>query len=340
MNRENMKNVENYFEAFLIITLIMMFLFLIKDFLVSILFASTLVFLTYNFYQKILAKTKSEDLSAFLVLFVVLLSIVLPLYVVTVELIDQTTYLMSNQEAFLEKIDLDYCSLEVCSKIKENIDTMNFDSNTILLKLGNYFINSASVFFGSVSKLLINLFIFILAFFYLLKDGEKFMKYVKRIIPMKNEYKHALFLKFRTVTSAVFINVLLIAFIQGALVGLGFWVFGLPSPLFWGVIATFFALIPVVGAAVVWVPAAIYLFVFNSYFLGIAMAVYGVVVVSLSDNLLRPELLKNKIEVHPFLILLSIIGAIEVFGFLGVFLGPIFISLLVSILHLYNLDFK
>lgn len=340
MNSENMRNVENYFEAFLIVSLILIFLFFIKSFLLSLLFASTLVFLTYDFYLKILAKTKSENFSAFIVLFVVILSIVIPFYVITVELIDQTTFLMSNQEVFLDKINLDFCSLEVCNTIKYNINTIDFNSNSFLLKIGNYFINSASVFFGSVSKLIIDLFIFILAFFYLLKDGEKFMKYVKRIIPMKNEYKHALFLKFRNVSSAVFINVLLMAFIQGALVGLGFWIFGLPSPLFWGVIATFFALIPVIGAAVVWVPAALYLFFFNSYILGIGLAIYGIIVISLSDNLLRPELLKNKIEVHPFLILLSILGAIEVFGFIGVFLGPIFISLLISVLHLYNLDFK
>lgn len=336
-----MVKIENYFEAFLIVSLILMFLFLIKSFLVSLLFASTLVFLTYDFYLKTLNKVKNENFAALLVLIVVLIIIILPFYLITVELVKQTTVLVTNSNGFVHNLDLSFCSEnKICSMLQESIDSLDFSFDALIIKFGTHFQTTASALVGSVSKIAVNLFVFILAFFFFLKDGEKFMRYVKRIIPMKNEYKRALFLKFRDVSSAVFVNVLLIAFIQGALVGLGFWFFGIPSPLFWGVIATFFALIPVVGAAVVWVPAVIYLLLIKSYFFGVALAIYGTVVVGLSDNLLRPQLLKNKIEVHPFLILLSILGAIEVFGFLGVFLGPILISLLVSVLHLYNLDFK
>ncbi len=340
MNNGNMYKIENYFEAFLIIFLIFIFIFMVKSFLISLLFASTLVFLTYKFYLQILSKVKNENLASTIVLIIVLLIIVLPLYITTIELIDQTTYLMNNQNTFLDKVNLDSCSLDVCTKLKENLDDIDLSSNAILLKIGNYFINSSSVFFGSVSKLVINLFIFVLAFFFLLKDGEKFMRYIKRIIPMKNEYKNALFIRFRDVSSAIFINIILIAFIQGALVGIGFWFFDLPSPLFWTVIASFFALIPILGAPVVWIPAAIYLFFVKGYLYGIALTLYGIIIIGLSDNLLRPILLKKKMEIHPFLIILSIMGGLEVFGFFGIFLGPILISLLVSVIQLYNLDFK
>lgn len=341
MNREEMNKVESYFEAFLIISLILVFIYLIKSFLVSLLFASTLVFLTYEFYLKILKKVKNENFSALIVLIVVLIIIILPFYLITAELVKQTTVLVTNSNGFVHNIDFEFCSEnKICNMLEENIRSLDFSFDALIVKYGTHFQTTATALVGSVSKIAVNLFVFILAFFFLLKDGEKFTRYIKRVIPMKNEYKHALFMKFRDVSSAVFVNVLLIAFIQGGLVGLGFWFFQIPSPLFWGVIATFFALIPVIGAAIVWIPAVIYLLLIKSYFFAIALGIYGTVVVGLSDNLLRPQMLKNKIEVHPFLILLSILGAIEVFGFLGVFLGPIIISLLVSVLHLYNLNFK
>ena len=335
-----MQKIENYFEVFLVVTLILFFLYLIKSFLISLLFASTLVFLTYKYYQKILYKTKSENFSAIVVLFIVFTIIILPLYLISVELFNQTSFLMSSGNDAFNNVEINFCSLELCRNLEENMKNLNWNLNSIFLKFGNYVVNSAGIFFNSISKIVINLFIFILAFFFLLKDGDKFGRYIKRIIPMKNEYKTAIFLKFRDVSSAVFTNTLLIAFIQGALVSLGFFIFGIPSWLFWGVISTFFALIPVLGAAVVWIPAAIYLFFIKGYFFGIALVIYGIIVVGLSDNLLRPLMLKKKMEVHPFLILLSIMGGLEIFGFAGVFLGPILISFLISVIELYSLDFK
>ncbi len=156
---------------------------------------------------------------------------------------------------------------------------------------------------------------------------------------MKNEYKNALFIRFREVTMAVFVDSILIAIIQGTLVGLGFALFGISSPIFWGVIASFFALVPMIGSTVIWIPAVIYLFFINNIYMAIGLAIYCVVIVGFSDNVIHPILLKQKISVHPFLILISILGGIEIFGFIGIFLGPIIISLLISVLNLYGLEF-
>ena len=165
------------------------------------------------------------------------------------------------------------------------------------------------------------------------------MRYIKRIIPMKTQYKTALFIRFEDVISAVFVNNILVAIMQGTLVGMGFWGFGIPSPIFWGAIAAFFALIPIIGPPIVWVPGVIYLFLMGNYYPALGLIIFGLII-GISDNIVRPILLKKKIEVHPFLILLSILGGLEVFGFLGIFMGPIIISLLVSVMHLYKLDFK
>jgi predicted PurR-regulated permease PerM len=181
---------------------------------------------------------------------------------------------------------------------------------------------------------------FVLGYFFFLRDGDELMRYIKRILPLQSSHKEALLLRFRDVTLAVFVDNLFVAFLQGSLVGLGFWIFGLQAPIFWGVIAMFFALIPFIGTSVVWLPAALYLALTGKWITAVLLTLYGMIVVGLSDNVTRPLLLKGKIQVHPFLILLSILGGIEVFGvFMGLFIGPMIVSFLISVIQLYQLDY-
>jgi len=340
MKNNEITKIENYFEFFLIIFLILVFLYLIKGYLITILFASTLVFLTYNYYERVLKLIKNENISAFLILFIVLTIIILPMYLISVELINQSSNLISNGNEVINNFNLNFCNYEICRTIEQNLYGLNFNVNSLFLKFGNYFISSASELLNSITNIVVNFFIFILAFFFLLKDGDKLERYIRRLIPMKSEYKTALFIKFKSVSSIIFLNTILIAFIQGALVGLGLFFSGINSWLFWGVVAAFFAILPLFGAALVWMPVAIYLFFMKSYYIGLFLFVYGIIIVSFSDNFLRAEILKSKIDIHPFLIFISIIGGIETFGFSGIFIGPIIISLLISVIQLYNLDFK
>lgn len=335
-----MLRIESYFETFLIIFLISLFLLLLKDFLVSILFAATLVFLSYKPYKYLVEKTRSKTVPALFVLFLIMTMILLPSYLVMISLINQTPVILKDGGEILEKISIDNCNYAVCRNIENNFNHVDFSIENIFRKVGSYISNSATNIFDSLTALIINIFVFILAFFFLLKDGDEFARYLKRIIPMKLSYKDALFLKFRDVTEAVFINTILIAIIQGILLGIGFWIFGISSPIFWSVIASFFALIPVLGAPVVWVPVVIYQIAIGDYLTGILLALYCATIVGFSDNLLRPILLRKRMKVHSFLIFLSILGGLNLFGFVGIFLGPIIISLLISVLQLYKLDFR
>ncbi len=339
-----MHKIETYFEAFILIFLIGFFLVVIQGFLMPLLLASTLVFLSYGFHKKLLRFVKDENLSAFIVLLFVLGGILLPFYWISISLVDQTVDLVYGGSDVINAINLDGCKYDFCRSVESNVQRITVEADQIIEKVGGYIISSGGSIFTSVSKFvfdfIVDFFVFLLAFFFLLKDGDKFMRYIKRIIPMKMEYKNALFLRFRDVTSAVFVDSILVAMMQGFLVSLGFWGVGLPSPIFWGVIASFFALIPVMGAPFVWVPAVIYLFFTHFYYAAFFLLLYGAIIVGLSDNIVRPMLIRNKIQVHSFLIMLSILGGIEVFGFAGIFIGPIVICLLVSVFQLYKLDFR
>lgn len=335
-----MIKVENYFEAFLIISLVVVFLFIIKSFLMSLLFASVMVFLFYKPYQHLLRKINNETIASLLIIFFVLFIILIPSYLVINSLVIQSSIFLSSGNSILQNFQLDSCKYEICRNIENNFVFIEEVLDTFLFKIKGNLPESVATIFGSIYGFVLNFFIFIFAFFFLLKDGHHFIKYLKRLIPMKNEYKEALFVKFRDVSSAVFRDTIFVALIQGFLAGLGFWFFGVPSPFFWAVIASFFALIPIVGTTIIWVPATIYLFLIGDIYPALALFVYCAVIVGLSDNIIRPLLLKKKIPVHPFLIFLSILGGIQLFGFMGIFMGPIVISLMVSVFQLYKLEFK
>ena len=339
MLRRDVLKIESYFEGFLIIFLIMLFLFIIKSYVMTIFLAATLVFLIYKPYKKLAKKTRSDIAAALFMLFLVIVLIFVPLYWLSLALIGQTTDLISSGNKLVRNIDWDDCTFDFCGTIRNNIHHLDLRFETVLGKVVQFLGNSLSSIFSSVSYFVVNIAVFILAFFFLLKDGDKFMKYVKKIIPMKDEYKDALFLRFREVSLTVFVGDILIAIMQGSLLGLGFYIVGIQSPIFWGTVASFFALVPMVGTSLIWIPAVVYLILIESYVGALILTGYSLTIVGLSDNFVRMLMLNRKTNVHPFLILISIMGGIEVFGFFGVFIGPIIVSLLVTVLQLYNLDF-
>lgn len=336
-----MLKIENYFEGFLLLFLLGLFFYLIKGFILPLLFASALVFLSYKLFLKLDKKINNRTYSSLIVFFIVMFLILIPGYMLLVSLVKETTGVINTGQVLFENGALLSCESSFCNIANNFFEKADISLEVIIRMIGDYIKNSVSYIVGSISKLFLDIFVFSLAFFFFLRDGDKFAIYIKRIIPMKNEYKNALFIRFREVSLAVFVNTLLVALLQGSLVGIGFWIVGFESAIFWGVIASFCALLPLFGPSLVWGPAALYLALSGDSFSAVVLSLYGLLVVSVSDNLLRPFLLKGKIHVHQFLILLSILGGIEAFGFfMGIFLGPMIISFLVSVLHLYNLEFN
>jgi predicted PurR-regulated permease PerM len=342
MRQSEMTTIENYFETFLILSLTILFFYILKPFITPLLFAAILVFLLYKPYLKVVKLTNNKSLSALFMLFIVVIVLTYPLFWLTSALIGESTSLFSDGKALLENAQFSTCGGSiVCEFVGENIEFIALSISSLYIKLNNYFLGSIEVIFTSFTTFLVGFIIFLVGIFFFLRDGDKFVKYIKKIIPMKNSYKNSLFLKFKDVLIAIFYNTLFLAILQGILVGLAFWVLGIPSPVFWSIVASLCALLPLFGPAIVWLPAVVYLFIIGSYAGAIGLFIYGLLLVGLIDNMIRPFLLNKKLEVHEFLVLLSVLGGIQVFGFfLGLFLGPMIISFLVAVLHLYHLDFK
>ncbi len=188
---------------------------------------------------------------------------------------------------------------------------------------------------GIISNLLMNLFVIFLAIFALFRDGPEAFAFVKRILPLDEKQQERVFSTVATTIQASLFSTFVIAGVQGALGGLLFAVVGLGRPLMWGVIMAFASLIPMVGCALLWVPAAIILAVNGHWIKALIVVGAGVFVIGTADNILRPILMKGRSEMGELLVLISVIGGLAVFGMLGIVLGPLVVALAMVSLDLY-----
>ncbi|MGB5102865.1 MAG: AI-2E family transporter [Steroidobacteraceae bacterium] len=180
---------------------------------------------------------------------------------------------------------------------------------------------------GTVVSFMLMLFVL----FFVLRDGPAFAIKVVRLLPIEERRRSRLWQHLQDVTRAVFVGIGLTALVQGVLVGIGFWIAGLPSPLVFGVLAALFALVPFVGTLIVWGPGAIFLAIQGELGQAIFLAIWGVVVVGMVDNFLRPMLISGRVQVPTIAVFIGVMGGLSAFGFIGLFLGPIVLGLLVAL---------
>jgi len=186
----------------------------------------------------------------------------------------------------------------------------------------------------------LQLFILLYALFYFLVDGPGILRRILRYTPLSPGEEDQLLERFVSVTRATVRGSLLIGVIQGGVAGLAFWVAGVPGPAFWGTIMVVLSIIPAVGAALIWIPAVIYLFMVGDTVAAIGLLAWCAVVVSTLDNFLRPRLIGRDARMADLLILLSTLGGIVMFGALGFIVGPIVAALFVTVWHIYGEAFK
>lgn len=169
--------------------------------------------------------------------------------------------------------------------------------------------------------------------FFMLRDGEKLVAILSWLVPLRKEYTEHLISRAREVTYATMYGNVAVAVAQGALVGGAFWALGLPAPTLWGTVTGVLSLLPVVGAPLVWVPAGILLLVHAHVARGIILLLFGILVVSTVDNLLRAVLVSDRAQLHPLIVFFSVLGAILLFGGVGLFIGPVLFVVCLSFIE-------
>jgi predicted PurR-regulated permease PerM len=195
--------------------------------------------------------------------------------------------------------------------------------STGLAKASQFIATQALTIGQATFELVVRMFVMLYLLFFLLRDGDELFRVIRDAVPLRVEQKRAIFSKFATVVRATVKGTIVVALLQGALGGLMFWFLGIRAALLWAALMALLSLVPAVGSALVWVPVALYLMATGAIWQGIILIAFGVLVVGLVDNLLRPLLVGTDIKMPDYVVLISTLGGIEVFGMNGIVLGPL-----------------
>jgi len=350
---DNIKKIKEEFSKyfillFLIIAVFLVFL-IIRPFIIAILTSIIISYIFYPLYKWINKKTKRKNFSAIIVTMLVIILIISPILFVANSLTREVMTVYTNSKQMIAE---------------ENIIGTKSDSN-ILWKLNSFLVNiakkpqisssldnitnsiisSLSNFIFTIPKRILGFFVMIFLIFFMLRDGDLMVKKIKYFIPLKNHYQNKIVKKFDSVTRAVVYGHFITALIQGMIGTLGLYIFGIKSPLVWGIIMVIACMIPFVGPPVVWFPLGVFKVIIglnsgNNYetIMGIGLLAYGFIIVSSIDNLIKPKIISDRARIHPTIILLGILGGLAIFGFIGIVVGPLILSLFLTFAEIYKTE--
>lgn len=188
---------------------------------------------------------------------------------------------------------------------------------------------------GGVTDALIGLTVALFVLYYLLTTGDELVAWLRAVTPLSPAVQDELYDRVDRITWAALVVNVVVAVVQGVLTGAGFFAVGLPNPVFWTVMTTLLALLPLIGASVVWAPAAVYLLFVGQPLRAAALAAYGALIVSLSDNYLRPVLGGHEAKLNPGLFVVGVFGGAATLGFVGIFYGPVVLGTLKALVEVY-----
>ncbi|MEK7082489.1 MAG: AI-2E family transporter [Patescibacteria group bacterium] len=337
-NGVNHQKSELYFLLILLAGIFVLAFFIFKPFLYALVLAVVFAAVFTPFHKKTLALTRERrSLSALLAVISVLIVVIMPLAFLGTQIFQEATRLYSFLTQNGKAIELSRV-VDDAIQYLARFSPVPIDSPDVnqYLKQGlSWLLQHLGPLFANIAKAIAGIFIFLVALYYLFKDGHKLKKAVIALSPLQDIHDETIFNKLSLAINSVVKGNLAVAFVQGILTAVGFAIFGVPNAALWGGVAAIAALIPGIGTALVLIPAIIFLFFSGKTLLAVGLLLWGMTAVGLVDNFLGPKLVERGMRLHPFLILLSILGGIGFFGPLGFLLGPLVLSLLFALLEIY-----
>lgn len=315
---------------------------MVQPFLGVIAWATVLVILFYPVHKRLVQRVRNPSLAALISCLLVILIILVPIALITLAVVNELANAVQSMQSAVNYL-LDPNSRvtgPILNFLSRFIDVSQLSSEEFLAErlkgVSGQLAGRTLGFLGGVAGVIVQMFFVIFTMYYFFKDGENIFRTVRDSLPLDREQAEGIMTRTREVIDASVYGVLTIAIIQGTLGGLAFWVLGLRSALIWGVAMTFLSMVPMLGAFLVWVPAAIYLALTGHYVKAILLALWGTLVIGMIDNFLRPKLVGSRTRLHELLIFFSVLGGLNVFGVLGVVLGPVVLAITLALIDVYR----
>ncbi|RJG06663.1 AI-2E family transporter [Noviherbaspirillum cavernae] len=307
----------------------------------AVFWGTVLAILFAPFYRRLLVRmNQRRNLAAITTLLLCLVVVIFPMTVIT-------TLLVQEGASFYERVstrELDigmyfqqilHALPDWMVKLLDRFDLSDLASLQEKLSEGvmqvSQFIAKQAVSIGqNTVGFLIRFAIMLYLLFFLLRDGTILSQRISEAMPLSMEHKRNLFSKFTTVIRATVKGNIAVAIVQGALGGMIFWFLGIKGALLWGVVMAILSLLPAVGAGLIWVPVAIYFLVTGAIWQGVTLIVFGVLVIGLVDNILRPLLVGKDTQMPDYVVLISTLGGLSLFGLNGFVIGPVIAALFIA----------
>lgn len=310
---------------------------MLKPFLGYILGAVLIAFILMPLQNR-LSNYIGERLSAFTLITLTLLTLTLPFLLIFGSVYEDAQDVIGsvNSSEVVETTEIEEFIFEYTGQRTDIENRVQSSLN----KFVSVTIGNASMYLNLAMEIGIGISIVLFLLYYLLKDGRRFTNYIKSLIPLPKDLIIRIQNETYVTTWAVVKGHILVAITQGTLAGMGLWMTGVPNYAFWTFIMIILAFIPIIGAFLIWGPASFYLFMTSRPLAGTLLFLYGAIVVSLTDNFLRPILVDRETDLHPAVILIGVLGGLSVFGAAGMFVGPIILGVLKAILEVFNENFE
>lgn len=332
---------------------------MLRPYIHTILLAIILSFVVHPIHVKIEHAVKDKkNLAAFITCFLLTIVVVIPLTFVMIALIHQGVTSFNAMYDWIAqgkyKVLMDHptvtglfswvdTKLPDIQKVFPNLDLQQVQIDKMVMNatagFGKQLLNQSGHIMGNLGALIANFFLMILVFFFVIRDQDALLDKFLHLFPLNNTQEEQIMTKIKDVAKSALLGTLATALAQGIAGGIIFTICGFPG-LFWGAIMVFASLIPVVGSALIWVPAFLLLLATGHFWLAGFMFAWCVGIIGSIDNFLRPLFMQGGAQMNTLLIFLSILGGISKFGLIGLLYGPLMFGLALVLIYIYNMEFK
>lgn len=342
------KNFAKPFLIALVLIALVVCFFVFKPFLIEIIIAAVLATIFYRPYQALVGFLKGrKNISALLMCLLLVTIIILPTVKGLIYAGEKSAVAYSEAVNYFSNHDAsDLLQTPLAQKLNlSNLDFVGLSQGTfggVLLsffeKSSNWLISGATATVIGTTNFIVSLFVIIITMFFFFVDGKKMLESLMYLSPLPNKYDREIFVKFREVSYTTMVSTFVVAIGQGVVGAIGFAIIGFPAFLA-GVLVALLSLLPYIGSMIFYIPVGLYYLLMGQIWQGIFILAWGFLIIGSIDNVIRAWMLKGKAQINPIFVVFSILGGIVLFGFWGVVIGPLIVSITATIFHIYGLEF-
>jgi predicted PurR-regulated permease PerM len=318
----------------ILVVLLIASFFLLRSLLLSIAFGVILAAIFAPIYRFVLKYLKNKDVSAIIMCIFIIALFLIPMWFLMPVLVNESIkiYQASQQMDFVTPLKTLFPSMFQSEQFANSIGSAIY---SFVTNATNSLMNSFSNMVVDFPQLALRLVVVFFVFYFVMRDQDLLVEYIQSLLPFTKEVEKRIFKSSKDITTSVLYGQIVMGILQGLIVGVGLFIFKVPNALFLTLAACVSAILPVIGATLIWIPVAVYLIIGGNTLAAVGVAIFGSIAWIL-DHFIKPSFISRRTEMNPVLVFLGMIGGLLVFGILGIVLGPLILAYLFIVIELYR----